>query len=59
MVKNVGYALPLFGKFSRMDAMSHRYKATEIYRKKKQWNIHFKTNSTYSWKFITEKNKKH
>lgn len=39
MVKNAGYALPLFGKFSRLDAMTHWYKATEIYRGKKQLNI--------------------
>lgn len=39
MVKSRGYALPLFGKFSRMDAMTHQYKATEIYREKKQQNV--------------------
>lgn len=36
MMKNVSYALPLLGKFSRVDAMSHWYKATEICRRKKK-----------------------
>lgn len=36
MMKNVSYALPLLGKFSRVDAMSHWYKATEICREKKK-----------------------
>lgn len=36
MMKNVSYALPLLGKFSRVDAMSHWYKATEICRGKKK-----------------------
>lgn len=62
-MKNVSYALPLLGKFSRVDAMSHWYKATEIYRKKKAGEhtlficcFFFSGNkSTYSCKFFTEK----
>lgn len=48
MVKNVGYKLLLFGKFSRMDAVSHWYEAAEIYRKKVVEHTNFKTNPTYS-----------
>lgn len=67
MMKNVSYALPLLGKFSRVDAMSHWYKATEICRRKKkrQQNILFLfilffsgNKPTHSCKFFTEKKKK-
>lgn len=50
-MKNVSYALLLLGKFSRVDAMSHWYKATEICRKKKAAeHTLFIYGGFFSWK---------
>ena len=48
MVKNVSYALPLFGKFSRLNAMTHRYEAQESTGEKAAEHAHLKINPAYS-----------